>query len=157
MRVRLPSTPSFVRAPLKPDPFPAIRAVKDMVRATDFDRKMLLLATQLAHDANLKTLLLTVLDSLLGFLQSQGGFDSEVEALTMVRYVPRLWETLIEIIHDVENRCIIRLVLDLLKQPAADLLSGLFLVLWPSPNTHRRNNLVPTLIRHFKTGMSRSH
>lgn len=58
-----------------------------MVQAKKFDRKMLLLATQLAHDANLKMLLLTVLDSLLKFLRSDGGSDNEVEALTMVRYV----------------------------------------------------------------------
>lgn len=58
-----------------------------MVRAKGFDRKMLLLATQLAHDANLKMLLLTVLDSLLNFLRSQGYPDNEVEGLTMVRYV----------------------------------------------------------------------
>lgn len=58
-----------------------------MVRAKGFDRKMLLLATQLAHDANLKMLLLTVLDSLLNFLRSQGYSDNEVEGLTMVRYV----------------------------------------------------------------------
>ncbi|KAF8584952.1 SPO22-domain-containing protein [Ramaria rubella] len=93
----------------------AICAIQEMVRAKDFDRKMLLLATQLAHDAGFKMLLLTVLDSLLNFLQTQGGFDDGVEALTLVR-------------------CIIRLVLALLKQPAADL-----------------KTLVPTLIRHFQT------
>lgn len=56
-----------------------------MVRAKDFDRKMLLLATQLAHEANLKMLLHTILDSLLRFLQSQGALDNCAEALTMVR------------------------------------------------------------------------
>lgn len=63
----------------------AIHAVRDMVQARDFDRKMLLLATQLAHDANLKLLLLTVLDSLLTFLRFQAGFDHDTEALAMIR------------------------------------------------------------------------
>jgi len=63
----------------------AILAVRDMVQAKDFDRKMLLLATQLAHDANLKSVLLTVLDSLLTYLRSQKGFNNDVEALTMIR------------------------------------------------------------------------
>ncbi|KAF8525122.1 hypothetical protein BU17DRAFT_42114 [Hysterangium stoloniferum] len=81
-----------------------IHAVEDMVQAKDFDKRMLLLATQLAHDANLKTLLLTILDSLLSFLKCQGGFENEIEALTMVR-------------------CIIRLVIELIKQPAAELLA----------------------------------
>jgi len=58
-----------------------------MVQAKDFDRKMLLLATQLAHDANLKSLLLTVLESLLAYLSSQKGFNNDVEALTMIRCV----------------------------------------------------------------------
>ncbi|KIJ45216.1 hypothetical protein M422DRAFT_67355 [Sphaerobolus stellatus SS14] len=96
----------------------AIRAVRDMVQAKDFDRKMLLLATQLAHDANLKSLLLTVLESLLTFLRSQDGFDNDVEALTMIR-------------------CIIRLVIELLKQPVAELRA-----------------LVPALIGHFRTAQT---
>lgn len=96
----------------------AIRAVEDMVQTIDFDKRMLLLATQLAHDANLKTLLLTILDSLLNFLKSQGGFENEIEALTMVR-------------------CIIRLVIELIKQPAAEL-----------------KNLLSTLIGHFRTAQT---
>jgi len=93
----------------------AIHAVRDMVQARDFDRKMLLLATQLAHDANLKLLLLTVLDSLLTFLRSQAGFDHDTEALAMIR-------------------CIIRLVIELSKQPAADL-----------------KTFVPNLVDYFRT------
>ncbi|GJJ13838.1 hypothetical protein Clacol_008095 [Clathrus columnatus] len=63
----------------------AIRAIQDVVQAKDFDRRMLLLATQLAHDAGLKAVLLAVLDSLLQFLRSQDGFESDIEALTIIR------------------------------------------------------------------------
>ncbi|KAG9223489.1 hypothetical protein CCMSSC00406_0006981 [Pleurotus cornucopiae] len=48
----------------------AIRAVQDMVKAPDFDRRMLLLATQLSHDVDMKTLLLSVLQSLLRTLKA---------------------------------------------------------------------------------------
>lgn len=79
----------------------AIRAVQDMVKAPDFDRRMLLLATQLSHDMDMKTLLLSVLQSLLRTLKFADGGETAVEAMTLLR-------------------CIIRLILKLLVQPGAN-------------------------------------
>ncbi|KAF7437402.1 hypothetical protein PC9H_004241 [Pleurotus ostreatus] len=76
----------------------AIRAVQDMVKAPDFDRRMLLLATQLSHDVDMKTLLLSVLQSLLRTLKFADGGETAVEAMTLLR-------------------CIIRLILKLLVEP----------------------------------------
>jgi len=78
----------------------AIKAARDMVRAPDFDRKMLLLATQLAHESNMKGLLLSALDAMLQSLNIREG-DMVVEAMTV-------------------NRCAIRLILKLLAEPAAN-------------------------------------
>ncbi|KDQ17571.1 hypothetical protein BOTBODRAFT_64038 [Botryobasidium botryosum FD-172 SS1] len=91
----------------------SIRAVQAMVSAKDFDRKMLLLATQLAHETRLKPLLLVILESLLKTLRSEVGVETEVEGITLAR-------------------CMIRIVLERLKEPAAD-----------------AGALVPTLIRHL--------
>ncbi|TCD65068.1 hypothetical protein EIP91_003270 [Steccherinum ochraceum] len=93
----------------------AVRAVQSMVKSSDFDRKMLLLATQLANESDMKTLLLSVLEELLRTLSSQESPDFEAETLTLLR-------------------CIIRLVVKLIGEPAAN-----------------RDVLVPTLIRHFRT------
>ncbi|KAJ8703329.1 sporulation-specific protein 22, variant 2 [Pleurotus ostreatus] len=79
----------------------AIRAVQDMVKAPDFDRRMLLLATQLSHDVDMKTLLLSVLQSLLRTLKFADGGETAVEAMTLLR-------------------CIIRLILKLLVEPGAN-------------------------------------
>lgn len=79
----------------------AIRAVQDMVGAPDFDRKMLLLATQLANECNMKTLLLAVLEALLESVQNQNSQELHMEALTLIR-------------------CIIRLVVKLMAEPGAD-------------------------------------
>ncbi|KAJ7160549.1 meiosis protein SPO22/ZIP4 like-domain-containing protein [Mycena crocata] len=95
----------------------AIRAVRDMVKSVDFDRKMLLLATQISHESEMKTVLLAVLEALLGTLRienSKGG-ETVVEAMTLIR-------------------CIIRLVLKLLVEPAAN-----------------KPVLIETLISHFHT------
>jgi hypothetical protein len=62
-------------------------AIHDMVKASDFDRQMLLLATQLAHENQMKRLLLAVLGSLLQTLHSEAGLASEVEAIILVRCV----------------------------------------------------------------------
>ncbi|KAG8721685.1 hypothetical protein FRC08_011094 [Ceratobasidium sp. 394] len=75
-----------------------------MASAPDFDRKMLLLATQLAHETKQKTLLLAVLEAMLRTLrQGQQGLELEVEAegITIVR-------------------CSVRIILDLLKEPLAE-------------------------------------
>lgn len=68
-----------------------------MANAPDFDRKMLLLATQLAHESDLKSVLLAALEALLKTLQSHGPMDSDVEAILLAR-------------------CIIRLVIRLMKE-----------------------------------------
>src|SRR5882762_337689 len=80
--------------------FPAIKAARDMVRAPDFDRKMLLLATQLAHESDMKGLLLSVLDALLQTLNLPEG-NMITEAMILIR-------------------CAIRLILKLMTEPAAN-------------------------------------
>jgi hypothetical protein len=70
-----------------------------MVKAADFDRKMLLLATQISHESEMKTVLLSVLEALLKTLKNSG--ETVVEAMTLIR-------------------CIIRLVLKLLVEPASN-------------------------------------
>ena len=81
---------------------PAIQAVQDMVQSPDFDRKMLLLATQLTHQAESRPVLLAVLEALLRTLKV-GNTEGEaaVEAINLIR-------------------CIIRLVFSLLAEPMAD-------------------------------------
>jgi len=79
----------------------ATRAIKDMVNASDFDRKMLLLATQMAHEMDLKRLLLSVLEALLQTLKDEASIETEVEAITVIR-------------------CLVRLVLKLLCEPGAN-------------------------------------
>lgn len=71
-----------------------------MVQAPDFDRKMLLLATQLARESDMKGLLLAVLDALLQTLNFQEG-NNITEAMILIR-------------------CSIRLILKLLTEPAAN-------------------------------------
>ncbi|KAJ7259902.1 meiosis protein SPO22/ZIP4 like-domain-containing protein [Mycena rebaudengoi] len=79
----------------------AIRAVRDMVKAPDFDRKMLLLATRISHGAGMETVLVSVLDSLLKTLKNENSGETVVEAITIIR-------------------CLIRLLLKLLGEPAAN-------------------------------------
>ncbi|KAJ6568977.1 meiosis protein SPO22/ZIP4 like-domain-containing protein [Mycena capillaripes] len=93
----------------------AIRAIRDMVKAADFDRKMLLLATQISHESEMKTVLLSVLEALLKTLKIENSGETVVEAMTLIR-------------------CIIRLVLKLLVEPASN-----------------KPVLIQTLISHFHT------
>ncbi|KAI0085689.1 meiosis protein SPO22/ZIP4 like-domain-containing protein [Irpex rosettiformis] len=93
----------------------AIRAVEDMAGAQDFDKKMLLLATQLANESDMKSLLLSVLETLLKAVQKQPDKDIHVEGLSLIR-------------------CVIRLVVKLMGEPAAN-----------------SSSLVPTLLDHFNT------
>ncbi|KAJ7752626.1 meiosis protein SPO22/ZIP4 like-domain-containing protein [Mycena metata] len=79
----------------------AIRAIRDMAKAADFDRKMLLLATQISHESKMKTVLLSVLEALLKTLKIENSGETVVEAMTLIR-------------------CIIRLVLKLLVEPASN-------------------------------------
>lgn len=71
-----------------------------MRQAANFDRNMLLLATQLAHESNMKTLLLSVLDSLLQTIDVRES-NTITEAMVLIR-------------------CSIRLILKLLVEPAAN-------------------------------------
>ncbi|KAJ3558726.1 hypothetical protein NM688_g744 [Phlebia brevispora] len=73
----------------------AIRAVKTMVKAPDFDRKMLLLATQLANETDMKKLLLSVLEALLETLDIQQD-EIHTEAITLIRCIIRLVVKLID-------------------------------------------------------------
>ena len=79
----------------------AIKAIQDMLKAADFDRKMLLLATQISHESEMKTVLLSVLEALLKTLKVENSGEPVAEAMTLLR-------------------CIIRLVLKLLVEPAAN-------------------------------------
>ncbi|KAF7317365.1 hypothetical protein HMN09_00472800 [Mycena chlorophos] len=81
----------------------AIRAVREMVKAADFDRKMLLLATQISHESEMKTVLITVLEALLKTLkfEKNSAGETAVEAMALIR-------------------CIIKLVGKLLLEPTAN-------------------------------------
>ncbi|KAI0762520.1 meiosis protein SPO22/ZIP4 like-domain-containing protein [Fomes fomentarius] len=79
----------------------AVAAVHEMVHASDFNKKMLLLATRLANESGMKHLLLSVLEALLDG-SIRGGLEVEAEAITLVR-------------------CIIRLVLRIMSEPGASL------------------------------------
>ncbi|EIN13175.1 hypothetical protein PUNSTDRAFT_139817 [Punctularia strigosozonata HHB-11173 SS5] len=68
----------------------AIDAVERMVNAPDFDRKMLLLATKLAHESDMSALLLSVLEALIATLEAKEGFQSAVEVITLSRCCIRL-------------------------------------------------------------------
>lgn len=71
-----------------------------MLKTSDFDRKMLLLATQLAHETKQKTLLLATLEAMYKTLQQESYAEVETEGITLAR-------------------CGIRIILDLLKEPLA--------------------------------------
>lgn len=79
----------------------AIRAINDMQKAPDFDRKMLMLATQISHQSEMRTLLLSVLEGLLKTLKVGSSGDVVVQAMTLIR-------------------CIVKLILQLLVEPVAN-------------------------------------
>jgi len=79
----------------------AIRAVRDIQKAPDFDRNMLLLATQISHQSEMKGILLSVLEALLKTLKLDDSGETGVEAMTLIR-------------------CIIRLAMGLLTEPTAN-------------------------------------
>ena len=108
-----------------------------MVNAPDFDGKMLLLATQLANESDMKLLLLSVLEMLLKAVQKQPDKDSHTEGLSLIR-------------------CVIRLVVKLMGEPAAK--GYVFVTLDSSDHANivfplLSPSLVPTLLNHFNTGM----
>ncbi|KAI0727576.1 hypothetical protein C8Q72DRAFT_839118 [Fomitopsis betulina] len=79
----------------------AIGLVRTMVSASGFDRKTLMLATQLANECNMRNLLLAVLEALLETMGSSGDPSSDTEALTLAR-------------------CIIRLIMKLIGEPGSN-------------------------------------
>ncbi|KAG8946412.1 hypothetical protein FRC04_011858 [Tulasnella sp. 424] len=80
----------------------AIRAVGEMAAAPDFDRKMLLLATKLAHEHKMRSLLLSILEKLLSTLQSNAALETEVEAMVLIR-------------------CMVRVIVELINEPNAEM------------------------------------
>lgn len=105
-----------------------------MVQAPDFDRKMLLLATQLAHESDMKGLLLSVLDALLQTLSHREG-NNITEAMIIIR-------------------CSIRLILNLLAEPAANqyVINTPIRSIAAVFDYSYRLVLVNTLLEHFVTG-----
>ncbi|KAK7461310.1 sporulation-specific protein 22 [Stygiomarasmius scandens] len=79
----------------------ATEAIHSMIEAPDFSRNMLLLATQISHESEMKIVLLKVLEALLKTLKVTNGGETVVEAMTLLR-------------------CIIRLALKLLIDPTAN-------------------------------------
>ncbi|KAJ4485242.1 hypothetical protein J3R30DRAFT_3282666 [Lentinula aciculospora] len=78
----------------------AIKSMHEMVHALNFDRQMLLLATRISHESELKNVLLAVLEALLKTVKVSNSGETVVEAMALLR-------------------CIIRLVLKLLAEPTA--------------------------------------
>jgi len=74
----------------------AVSAVRAIVSSPDFDRRMLLLATSMAHESNMRDLLLTVLEALLTTLKRGNGLEADVEAVTLVRCIVRLVHSLLD-------------------------------------------------------------
>jgi hypothetical protein len=70
-----------------------------MVHGSCFDQRMLLMATRLAHESDLKNVLLSVLQELLDLVRARKTTEMTVEPITLVR-------------------CMIRLVLRLIADPA---------------------------------------
>jgi hypothetical protein len=115
----------------------AIRAVKDMQAAPDFDRNMLLLATQICHRSEQKRILLSVLEALLKTLKLGSSGEIVVEAMALLR-------------------CIIKLILGLLVDPLANWCAY---AMGPSKSLTNtmwirfRGVLIDTLVSHFRTGI----
>ncbi|XP_006457544.1 hypothetical protein AGABI2DRAFT_181685 [Agaricus bisporus var. bisporus H97] len=79
----------------------AIMHIRSMQKAPDFDRKMLLLATQVSHKLDMKPVLLSALEALLNTLKAAANSDAIVEAMTLIR-------------------CIIKMAMKLLSDPVAN-------------------------------------
>ncbi|KAG8806313.1 hypothetical protein FRC17_005082 [Serendipita sp. 399] len=127
---------SFLSAVNQAQTEDAIRAIEMMARAPDFDRKMLLLATSLARDAQDRTLLHAVLVALLDTLKSDGQEDGNQERITLIR-------------------CMIRLVLQMMEDPDADLYVTLIAEIVEA-NYLSRSKLVPLLLSHSRIVASKA-
>lgn len=64
----------------------AVVAIQHMTQSPDFDRKMLLMVVQLAHENQLKQVLLNVLSALLRTLSIESGVPNVIEGITLTRY-----------------------------------------------------------------------
>ncbi|KAJ4468487.1 meiosis protein SPO22/ZIP4 like-domain-containing protein [Lentinula lateritia] len=80
--------------------YQAIKSMHAMVNAPDFDRQMLLLATKISHESEMKNVLLAILEALLTTLKISKSGETVIEAMALLR-------------------CIIRLILKLLAEPIA--------------------------------------
>ena len=78
-----------------------------MVIADDFDRKMLLLATNLAHELDLKNVLLASLEALLRSTETHGPTDSDTEAILLLRCIIRLVMRLVKEAVTDQERCVL--------------------------------------------------
>ncbi|KAJ4477669.1 meiosis protein SPO22/ZIP4 like-domain-containing protein [Lentinula edodes] len=78
----------------------AIKSMHAMVNAPDFDRQMLLLATKISHESQMKKVLLAILEALLTTLKISNSGETVIEAMALLR-------------------CIIRLIIKLLAEPIA--------------------------------------
>jgi hypothetical protein len=74
----------------------AVSAVRAIVGSPNFDRRMLLLATSIAHGSDMKNLLFTVLEALLKTLKRESSLEADVEAITLVRCIVRLVHSLLD-------------------------------------------------------------
>lgn len=79
----------------------AIHALGTMINATDFDRKMLMLAMNLARQLENQSLLHAILERLLETLRRDGDVDEAVQRFTLIR-------------------CLVRLTLSLMEHPGAE-------------------------------------
>ncbi|EDR10150.1 uncharacterized protein LACBIDRAFT_318204 [Laccaria bicolor S238N-H82] len=68
----------------------AIQAINDMQKAPDFDCKMLMLATHISHQSEMRTVLLSVLEGLLKTLKMGSSGDVVVQAMTLIRCIVKL-------------------------------------------------------------------
>lgn len=74
----------------------AVVAIQNMTQSPDFDRKMLLMVVQLAHENQLKQVLLNVLRALLRTLTIESGVPNIIEGITLTRCDESPYQTLIK-------------------------------------------------------------
>lgn len=113
----------------------AINAIKDVVNAPDFDRRMLILATQITHRSDNRRVLIVVLECLLKSLKVGSGSEAVPETMTLLR-------------------CIIKLILGSLAQPVTKRWVSLTcsVVVLTTSLLLYRDELIDNVIYHFRTG-----
>jgi len=87
------------------------------MKANDFDRKMLLLATNVAKEARSGSLLHSILENLLETLKNDQEVDLCTQGLPLIRSVFLLE---LELESYRSPRCLIRLVLQMTEEPGAN-------------------------------------